>query len=218
MMETRNGRTTTETMQARTKPETPVIWEQPVKPACFANLTKNMGVAAALLVCLVALRGGAIPQATELADAVLTAATGDTLLDDQLGRLTFVSRLFPDATLVFGEMNGSLAMPVSGAEVVHAWSESEPYTLWSADGRRVFSPLAGEVMGVYHGENEELIVHVMREDGLSVLCGNLAESAVFTGDSVEEGALLGCLQEGAACFFEVRQDGWSVDPAALLRP
>ena len=29
----------------------------------------------------------------------MAAATGDTLLDDQLGKLTFVSKLFPEATL-----------------------------------------------------------------------------------------------------------------------
>ena len=217
-MEKRTGETTTQPMQLKEHRPNEVQWQEPVKRSRLEELTKNLAVAAALVICVAALRSGAVPSVEGVTEAVLTAATGDTLLDDHLGRLTFVSTLFPEATLVFGEANeeASLLMPVTGAEVVHAWSEAEPYTAWQASERMVYSAVSGEVMGVYHGENEELIVHVQREDGVSCLSGNMERVLVTTGDAVEEGALLGYLAEDALCWFEVRQDGWSVDPAAML--
>ncbi|MBR4081325.1 MAG: hypothetical protein IKK21_06035 [Clostridia bacterium] len=197
-----------------------VQWIEPPKASRWASLTKNLAVSAALLVSLVALRSGAIPSAVSLTGAVMTAATNDTLLDDQLGKLTFVSSLFPEATLVFGETNGEgvLACPVSGGEVVQTWSEETPYVMLSSDGKSVCSAIDGEVMGVYHGDGEELLVHVQRSDGLSVICGNLASVQVQTGDAVCTGMLLGYLPDGAACALEVRQDGWSIDPTSLLLP
>lgn len=217
-MEKRTGETITEAMQFKENRPSDVTWQTPVKRNRLEELTKNLAVAAALVICVAALRNGAVPSASSMTEAVMTAATGDTLLDDHLGRLTFVSKLFPEATLVFGEAHedASLLMPVTGAEVVHAWNEAEPYTAWQATERMVYSAIAGEVMGVYHGENEEQIVHVQREDGLSCLCGNMAKVLVTTGDAVEEGALLGYLAEDAVCWLEVRQDGWSVDPASMF--
>lgn len=220
-MENRTGTTTTGEMRPRehhaASAELPAPTSREIKPRWGEELTKNLAVAAALLICLVALRSGAVPAATDLTDAVLTAATGDTLLDDRLGKLSFVSSLFPEATLVFGMGNSNaLAMPVSGGALVHAWSEAEPYVTWSSASGDVFSPMDGEVIGVYHGEAEELLVQIRREDGLSCVCGNLAVAQVQTGDAVKCGDLLGSLADGEACAFELRQDGYSIDPVSLL--
>ena len=102
---------------------TPIQWEELPKPRRCEELLKNLAVASALVLCTVALRSGAIPAASTMTDAVLAAATGDSLLDDSLGKLSFISAIFPEATLVFGEtIQESLAVPVSGGSVVHAWS------------------------------------------------------------------------------------------------
>lgn len=79
-----------------------IQWRTREKRHWGEELLKNMGVAAALVLCAVAVRSGEWTDA-QWTDTVLTAATGDMLLDDQLGKLTFVSSLFPEATLVFGE-------------------------------------------------------------------------------------------------------------------
>ena len=84
------------------EPVPEIQWRTRSKPAWCEHLLKNLSVAAALVICAVAVRSGSLENA-DWSDAVLTAATGDTLLDDQLGKLTFVSSLFPEATLVFGE-------------------------------------------------------------------------------------------------------------------
>ena len=194
-----------------------VSWREQVRRKPGEEFLKNMAVASALVVCAAALRSGAVPSLTQPADAVLAAVSGDTLLDEQLGKLSFVSALFPEATLVFGEQTeDALIMPVSGAALTHAWSEEEPYISWSSMSGQVVSSLDGEVSGVYHGNDEERIVQVTADNGLSCLYGNLASAAVAAGDAVRAGDVLGTLLPGAECVMEVRRNGYSVDPAALM--
>lgn len=214
-MRIRQRRMPTEAPTSANAPE--IQWKQPAPRRVGERLMRNMTVAACLLLCAVSLRAGALPELSDAADAVLTAATDDSLLNDQLGRLTFVSALFPEATLVFGESSAdSLAMPVSGGVVVHAWSEAEPYMSWRTDSTVVTAASAGEVIGVYHGNGEERLVQVMGDDGTSCLYGNLAALHVATGDAVAAGDPIGTLMTGADAVFEVRRDGMSIDPALLL--
>lgn len=198
-------------------PKPAVSWREQVKRKPGEELLKNLAVASALVVCALALRSGAVPSLTQPTDAVLAAVSGDPLLDEQLGKLSFVSALFPEATLVFGEQTeDALIMPVSCAAVAHAWSEAEPYISWNCASGQVVSSLDGEVSGVYHGNDEERIVQVTADSGLSCLYGNLASAAVAAGDAVRAGDVLGTLLPGAECVMEVRRNGYSVDPAALL--
>ena len=194
-----------------------IQWRTREKRHWGEELLKNMGVAAALVLCAVAVRSGEWTDA-QWTDTVLTAATGDTLLDDQLGKLTFVSSLFPEATLVFGETEvETLAQIVPGGEVVHAWSEAEPYLAYESVDTSVKSATEGEVMGVYHADGEELLVRVRREDGLECCYGNLAETLVSVGDWVTTGQLLGTRLPEAAATLEVRRDGYSVDPTEWIQ-
>lgn len=210
-------------MRVRTRaPELPpppsqVIWKETPRRRPGEHLLRNLAVAGSLLLCAVALRSGAMPELSPVTDAVLAAATDDALLDEQLGRLTFVSSLFPEATLVFGESSAEgLALPVSGGTVVHAWSEAEPWMAWRAQSRTVTAAAGGEVIGVYHGNGDERLVQVLGSDGLSCLYGNLAQVAVSLGDAVSPGDALGTLMTGADAVFEVRRDGTSIDPSLLL--
>ena len=193
-----------------------VEWVETPKKRPGEQLMRNMAVAASLVICALALRQGALPGLDGTVDAVMTAVTSDTLLDDSLGKLSFVSSLFPEATLVFGEQRVELSMPVSGGMVVHAWSEAEPYIAWRAESDVVTSSAAGEVIGVYHGNGEERLVQVLGDDGVSCLYGNLSEVSVQTGDAVQAGEVLGTVMQGGDLVLEVRQNGISVDPALFL--
>lgn len=223
MDEHRPGETRTQQLRPKEKiarlPDIPeASWREQLRRKPGEELLKNMAVAAALVMCAITLRGGALPQAMDVTDAVMTAVTGDTLLDDQLGKLSFVSALFPEATLVFGQTSPgeALAMPVSGGSVVHAWSEDEPYMAWRTGSAQITSSMDGEVIGVYHGNGEERLVQVLGDDGLSCLYGNLGEVSVSMGDAVSAGDSIGTLMPGADFVMEVRRDGYSVDPAVLL--
>lgn len=192
---------------------------QPLEPERVPRpgqeLMRNLSVASALVLCVVALRAGTLTSSP--VDAVLTAASGDSLLDDRLGKLSFVSSVFPEAALVFGESDaGLLSAPVSGGQVVHAWSRQEPYITWSATSDQVTAAMSGEVRGVYHANGDEVLVQVAGDGGLMCVYGNLAESCVSTGDQVQEGGVIGTLLPGEALAFEVQQDGCSIDPVSLL--
>ena len=96
-----------------------IQWRTRSKPAWCEHLLKNLSVAAALVICAVAVRSGSLENA-DWSDAVLTAATGDTLKHAQVAKLTYVSSLIPEATLVFRETTEqSLPLPVRGGSVEH---------------------------------------------------------------------------------------------------
>lgn len=207
--------TTTGTWQIKQKD--PVIWYTPQKRRRGEELLKNLGVASALVLCAVTLKSGAVPSATSMTDAVVASVSDDTLLDDRLGKLSFVSALFPEATLVFGESNDQvLSVPVSAGVVVHTWSEGEPYITWRSSQQEVHASAAGVVMGIYHGENEERLVQVTSKDGLSCIYGNLENANVQVGEKVEAGELVGYLLPGEDCVLQVMSNGISVDPAVYL--
>ena len=219
MPELQSGQTRTGSFHTRENRlgKSDIEWQEPPKKRVGEHLTRNLATASALVLCAVALRQGALPGAAPAVDAVMTAVTDNTLLNDTLGRLSFVSALFPEATLVFGEQTWpELALPVSGGTVVHAWSAAEPYTTWRSDSRTVTSSLTGEVIGVYHGAGEELMVQVMADDGLACLYGNLAEVSARVGDAVATGDALGTVMAGEDCVMELRRDGVSIDPMAML--
>lgn len=179
---------------------------------------KNLAVSAALVLCAVTLRTGAIPSLNTATDAIMTAASDQSLLNDQLGKLSFVSALFPEAVLVFGESaSEKLAMPVSGGVVVHAWSEAEPYMSWRTSDAHVRSSSDGEVIGVYHGNGDERLVQVLGNDGISCMYGNLSTVFVQTGDAVTAGDVIGELLTGEDFVFEVRRSGQSIDPALFFK-
>ncbi len=199
------------------QPAPAIQWQEVERKPRGEAFMKNLAVAAALVLCAVTLRTGAIPSLNDATDAVLTAATDQSLLDDQLGKLSFVSALFPEAVLVFGESEDvALAAPVSGGVVVHAWSDAEPNMSWRTNTLQVSAATGGEVVGVYHGNGDERLVEVMGYDGLSCLYGNLATVNVRTGDAVQAGDAVGTLLPGEDFVLEVRKDGMSMDPALYM--
>lgn len=182
-----------------------------------SELFKNLGVAASLVICAVVLRCGAVPQAQSAVDAVLTAATGDTLLDDRLGRLSFVSTLFPEAALVFGEgCAAELVTPVE-AETVHVWSEAEPYTVWRSAARQpVCAALAGEVSAVNRNAAGETTVLVRSDNGFQCSYANLLAAEVQEGDPVAAGQQIGSVERSQDLVFELREDGRSIAPTVWV--
>lgn len=214
-------RTLVTPLQIRQRELTPrqhdIKWDEAPKRSRGEAFAKNLAMSAALVLCAVTLRAGAVPSLSEPADVILTAATDQSLLDDQLGKLSFVSALFPEAVLVFGEQAQSpLTLDINTEDVVHTWSEQEPYTAWQTDDGRVFSPCDGEVIGVYHGNGDERLVQVLSADGIACLYGNLQDVHVAIGDYVTTGTSLGVLHPDEACILEVREDGRSIDPARYM--
>lgn len=200
----------------KTEPISDPQWMDSVRPK-GDSFFRNLSVAAILVLCAVTLRTGAIPPLDHAADAVLTAATDQSLLDEQLGKLSFVSALFPEAVLVFGQQQAVAAqLPVDTEAVTHVWSEAEPYLCWQTDTPQVSAATAGEITGIFHGFNDELIVEVSDENNLTWLYGNLEKVAVDLGEQVKTGDCIGTILTGEDFALEVRQNGESIDPRAFF--
>ena len=196
--------------------EKKVEWVRPRKKDFAERLTRNMAVAAALLLCAVAVRNAALPQAKDVFTAIQDSVTMD--LDDTLGKLTFVSNLLPQSALVFWNSNETVqvAAPVHG-DIVHTFQEEEPYIALLGTSSDVRAAADGEVMTIAHGDGEERVVRVRHEDGLETLYGNLLECFVAEGDPVYEGDIIGETADKQPVFFEVRRNGRSLDPVPLMR-
>ena len=177
----------------------------------------NFVIASALFLCAVMVRSGALPVLSERTDGILAAVTDHSLLDEQLGKLSFVSTLFPEAVLVFGESYSmDTVIPVSAGTVTHAWSEDEPFTGWQSKVKDIISAAAGEVTGIYHGYEDEWIVEVSGDADYTWLYGNLEQVMVHLGDYVDMGTTIGSMLNGQEFVLEVRRDGKSVDPQSIL--
>lgn len=191
--------------------ETQMRYQPPAKPRRGERLSRNCAVVGLALIFLLGIRNAELPSGRTIMAAVRDITDADWT--DGLGRITFVSALFPETTSVFFRQPPTLAEPCMGRQT-HAWRWDEPYVAYSTDGA-VKASLNGTVMGIGHGDGEERIVRLKHEDGYETVYYNLETTPVSIGESVEAGQVIGIPIDGAA-YFEVRRDGISIDPAPLM--
>ncbi len=181
------------------------------------KLARNLALAGMLVLSVAAVHNARLPSGK----AVLTAVQEmiDPQWDDSLGKISFVSNLFPDTVAVFFESSpqAELTAPCFG-EIAHAWTEDEPYVGYAASDLNVYAAASGQVMSIGHGLNEELIVRVRHDDGLETLYYNLASVSVREGDSVTASTCLGQRLPQEEALIEVRRSGLAIDPSAYLSP
>ncbi len=181
----------------------------------FDRLLRNIAIAGCLLLLVIAARN----VGQEPLQAAYAALQESVTLewDESLGKLTFVNQLLPqEIRTVWSEQAAQdISLPVQG-RVVHAWSRQEPYVSIGGGVSEVHAVLAGEVMSLAHGPDEELILRIRHEDGLETLYGNLAACYVEEGDAVYEGDVIGRRMDEAELVFDMRLDGRSIDPTEWL--
>lgn len=139
--------------------------------------------------------------------------------DEDVGKLSFVSELLPpEVQAVWLQQPAVTVMaPVTG-DILHAWSEAEPYVTFSSAVTDVRAAADGEVMSIAHGLEEERIIRLRHTDGHETLYGNLADCFVDVGDAVEAGEIIATLIHQQPLAFELRVDGRSVDPSGRMEP
>ena len=59
-------------------------------------------------------------------------------------------------------------------------------------------------------------MQIVNDQQISCIVGNLVDVNVQTGDAVQNGDLIGWIEQGDYCTFEVQSDGYSIDPNTLL--
>lgn len=211
--------------ETREKPEAPnAQWidvSKPGKLGVFAfhadRLIRNLAVAGALLLVVVAAKNADLPEARSVFSALQTSM--DMEWDESVGKLSFVSNLLPEGIREVWNGGERLTVyaPLSG-ETVHAWSHSEPYIELKGAVTDVRAVADGEIMSVAHGMEEERIVRIRHENGVESVYGNLLVCYEDVGEQVRAGEIFARVSPGEALAFELRRDGRSVDPEGLLTP
>lgn len=183
----------------------------------FDKLARNLAVVGGLALVLIAVRNSEQPEAQSVF-GVLQESVG-MQWNENIGKLTFVNSILPaEIREVWQETPGiSLFSPVQG-EIVHAWSQEEPYLLLNSVDGDIRAAAGGEVMAVAHGVNEEKILRIRHWDGTESVYGNLKQSYVDVGAEIHAGEIIGEVLELQPLAFEMRMNGKSVDVTHGLKP
>ena len=179
------------------------------------RLLRNSAIACAALLGILALGNVRAPWAQRAAEGIEKALSMRIDLDDSIGELTFVRNIMPESALVFLNVSGSgTTVRPSDGEVTHRWSNLQPWTLFDGEHSPASCVDAGTVTAVSPLSGGGYGVLVDHGEGVETLYANLDEVDVQAGDSVSKGQKLGVT--GGGLYFELRQDGQSVDPAERL--
>ena len=207
--------------QSRRQRRPPKAWKRRERmaagnrPEFGDRLLRNSAIACALLLGILALGNLRQPWAEKAAQGIERALTMHINLDDSIGELTFVRQIMPESALVFLNVSGGAGMtrPCDGA-VVHPWSAMQPWLAFEDGVRPVCAADSGTVTAVsaLSGGNQGILID--HGDGMESLYANLSEVTVQSGDSIARGQRLGACESGL--YFELRQDGESVDPTERL--
>ena len=197
------------------KKDSGIVYQHVQKPRWGEKLAWNFAFAGILTLSVVAVRNAQLPTGKTVLTAVQEMI--DANWDSSLGKISFVSNLLPESMAVFFEtdLHAELTAPCFG-QVLHPWSEQEPYLGYSAENGGVYAVSAGQVMSVAHGLEEEKVVRVRHENGLESLYYNLGSVSVREGDEVTAQTCLGTALAGQQALVEVRRAGRAIDPTAML--
>ena len=181
------------------------------------KLARNMALAVLLLLTVVSVRNAELPTGETVLTAVQEMIDSDW--DEHLGKIDFVSNMFPETVSVFFDTAPapSLSAPCFG-QVSHAWTQDEPFIGYKADDGRVYAAGNGQIMSLAYGPMEERIVRIRHENGVETLYYGLDQVCVQEGDPVTDKTCLGTVKAGLDAAVEVRRAGVPVDPTALLAP
>ena len=180
------------------------------------RLLRNTAISCGVLISVMALSTLGTPWSEKTLEAARTAMTMRVDVTGALAKTAFVREIFPETALVFWNLGEEdlYLRPVAG-EVLHAWSEEEPYLEFDATaGEPVYAAANGKVGSVQLGADGQIILCVAHADGSETRYAYLAETTLCEGDAVYSGDMLGTAA-GGFVYFEMRKDSQRVDPGDL---
>ena len=181
------------------------------------KLARNLALTGLLALTIVTIKNQSLPSES----AVWTAMQEiiDPNWDAQLGKISFVSSLFPETVSVFWDsgIRAELTAPCFGS-LTHPWTEQEPYLCYQSLDQKVYAIAPGQVMSVSNGIDAERVLRIRQDDGLETLYYELGSAAVREGDHVSADTYLGSALPNKAVTIEVRRAGRAIDPTESMLP
>ena len=177
----------------------------------FDRLVRDLAIVGSLALVLVAVRSSGIPETQTVFGAIQESM--NVKWDESLGQLSFVSNLLPEEIReVWNESEiCEVYAPVNG-QIVHAWSNHEPYLLINSGEAEVFASAEGEIINVAHGIGDEIIIKIRHSGGMETIYGNLESCNVMVGDLVDGADKIGRLMNDKPLAWEMRLNGRSIEP------
>ena len=184
------------------------------------RLLRNTAVACAVLLGVLTIQNIDQPWSRLALQGVESALTMRINLDDSLGKLTFVRDLVPESALVFLNVSDKAAFaPVEGS-VAHAYSPEQPWIAFQcAPSAEVRALEPGTVAAVTRLSGGEWGLIVDHGEGVESVYAYLGRADVQAGDTVSAGQVLGTASDDPelSVYFELRENGTAVDPAARFK-
>ena len=183
------------------------------------RLLRDTAIACAALLGVLTLQNVDQPWSRLALNGVQSALTMRINLDESLGRLSFVRELVPESALVFFDLSAAQTFaPVEGT-VAHPYSKDQPWIGYTcAPGAAVRALEPGTVAAVTQLSGGEWGVLVDHGGGVESVYAYMGAASVRAGDAVTAGQVIGeaSANEDISFYFELRENGAPIDPAARL--
>lgn len=173
------------------------------------KLPLQLFICGAICLVIIGMKNIDIPIADDALQGLKIAVSAQSDMDKALGKLRFVTNLFPETTEVFNPAGDKITLPVSGT--IQTIETEAPYAVsMVADTAQPVNVVsAGRVFYAGNSVTYGTLVRVVHNGGFETVYTGLVP-AVKAGDDVEAGQSLGVIDAGAEFRFMVYQDGVAV--------
>lgn len=169
-----------------------------------------LGYLSAAILCL-SVGGTALMSASQTDQDALSVMSTGFEYDETLGRLQYVSNIFPESAMVF--LTNDTAIPMlncpASTQTLHAWTQAEPWIEYLPESI-IRACEAGEVMTIVKNRDDEYTVRLLHQNGYESVYSGLSSLDVHENSEIAAGGRIG--YANASAGFELRKDGLSILP------
>lgn len=177
---------------------------------------RRLAICCAIALGCVGLRYVKLPFAQQTTDFLKNAFTYDLNIEESIGRLQFVEKLWPDVTAVFGDQQ-QFSYPVTGAIIQKFGEDGKEYIQFQAQPNAdVVCALDGQVEK--RGINDKLgkYLKIRHTNNLATVYYGMDQSQLAEGTDVKQGQTLGTLSGDGLFCFQVLSGDTPKDPQKYL--
>ncbi len=177
---------------------------------------RRIAICCAMAIGCVGLKYIKLPFAEQATDFLKNAFTYDLDIEESIGKLHFVEKIFPDVKAVFGDRQ-QFSYPVSGAIIQKFGEDGKEYIQFQAEPKaEVVCALDGQVEK--RGINDTLgkYLKIRHANNLTTVYYGMEESPLAEGAEVTQGQALGTLGDNGLLCFQVLSGDAAQDPQKYL--
>lgn len=180
------------------------------------RVVRRIAICCVIAIGCVGLKYVKLPFAEQATDFLKNAFTYDLDIEESIGKLHFVEKIFPDVKAVFGDRQ-QFSYPVSGAIIQKFGENGKEYIQFQAEPKaEIVCALDGQVEK--RGINDTLgkYLKIRHANNLTTVYYGMEESPLAEGAEVAQGQVLGTLSDNGLFCFQVLSGDAAQDPQKYL--